>query len=649
LIFPQHPARTAICLWCGTSEAETIGGTINELKRRDERGDGATGSDDIEPGHPMIRKRAGRGAATTAETDAEQELVDDVEVTEEHGEAAESVHRVRLGELLLANGAVTETDIETALDEQARDSDRRLGSILVDLGALDQRRLTEALAEQHELPVADLRTTAPEPEALALLDPAIARSLQVLPLRITDDELTLVAAEPPSPGAKAKVAEECAREVRFVLAPPSDVRFAIDRWYRALADVGRFVDAFERAESDRAQAPDAVITVDEHSPVVQVVTLLLTQAARERASDVHIEPQHDSLRVRYRVDGALHEAQRLPVSMAPALASRIKIMADMNIVERRRPQDGQFVLTVDDRSLDVRVACSPTIWGEKTVMRLLDRSRSLLKLHELGMRRETAEEFSRLIRSPFGMVICAGPTGSGKTTTLYAALNEINDPAENITTIEDPVEYVLPSINQIQINEAADITFAGGLKAILRQDPDIILVGEMRDVETTRIAVQSALTGHLVLSSIHATDAPGALQRFLDMGIESFLVASSVLAVVGQRLVRRICLHCRVTYQPSVQEIAFYEEAGGRPRKEFVKGEGCNFCAHTGYSDRLGVYELLIITEEIRDLILHNAMHEKYRAVAISQGMRTLRDEGVSLVENDVTTIGEVVRRIYVL
>jgi type IV pilus assembly protein PilB len=282
------------------------------------------------------------------------------------------------------------------------------------------------------------------------------------------------------------------------------------------------------------------------------------------------------------------------------------------------------------------------------VLRLLDKRRSLLDVSRLGMAPDTSAEFSKLIRSPFGMVICAGPTGSGKTTTLYAALTEINDPSRNITTIEDPVEYVVPSINQIQINEQAGITFAGGLKSILRQDPDIILVGEIRDVETARIAVQSALTGHFVLSSLHATDATSGLHRFIDMGIESFLIASSVIAIVAQRLVRRICRHCREPYEPTVDELALYERWGGTPKEQFIHGAGCNFCAQTGYLDRVGVYELLRISEELRELIVKEASQDELAARAKYEGMRTLRDEGLRLIEEDVTTIAEILRTIYV-
>jgi type IV pilus assembly protein PilB len=513
---------------------------------------------------------------------------------------------------------------------------------------VDARSVSEAVAAQYGLPVVDLRLIKPDVEALELVSASTARSRHVLPIELDGERLVVAVDRVPTASLRDQLTAESEREVSFVLTPESELVRAIDASYRALADVGDLVTAFERGEAARVPTSTvSTVTVDENAPVVQVVTRILTQAVRERASDIHIEPQDDRVRVRFRVDGALHEPLHLPAAMAQALVSRLKIMAEMNIVERRRAQDGQFEFVVDDRTLDVRVATMATIWGEKAVLRLLDRSRSLLAVAELGMPTTTAEQFSRTIRSPFGMVICAGPTGSGKTTTLYAALNEIADPERNITTIEDPVEYVFTEVNQIQINETADVTFAGGLKAILRQDPDVILVGEMRDVETARIAIQSALTGHLVLSSLHATDAASALQRFLDMGIESFLVASSVVAVVGQRLVRRVCTACAEEYTPTAEELSFYEDSGGRSKGEFVHGAGCNFCAHTGYADRIGVFELLQVSSEIKQLVLENASHAKIQATAIEQGMRTMREEGVHLVEQDITTIAEVMRRIY--
>jgi type IV pilus assembly protein PilB len=356
------------------------------------------------------------------------------------------------------------------------------------------------------------------------------------------------------------------------------------------------------------------------------------------------------VRVRYRIDGALHEVLTLPAEMGPAVASRLKIMAGMNIVERRRPQDGQIATSIEGRDIDIRVATMGNVWGEKVVLRILDKGRTLFRLRDLGMPGPTHEAFAEMIRSPYGMVICAGPTGSGKTTTLYAALSEVNTVDKNVTTIEDPVEYLFPSINQIQINEQAGVTFATGLKSILRQDPDMILVGEMRDVETARIAVQSALTGHFVLSSLHATDAVSALYRFLDMGIESFLVASSVIGVVGQRLVRKMCTYCRVRYEPTPEEHAFYEEVGGRDKREFWVGEGCSFCSRTGYCDRVGVYELLTVTEEMREMLVQeHPSHDDMRRLAIKQGLVPLREGGAALVEQDVTTIAEIVRSIYMI
>jgi type IV pilus assembly protein PilB len=415
--------------------------------------------------------------------------------------------------------------------------------------------------------------------------------------------------------------------------------------------VDRLVQAFEEVETTRKREADAAVAeaVDDTAPVVQVVARILTQAKRDRASDVHIEPSQDVVRVRFRIDGALKEILMLPSTMGLGLVSRIKIMAGMNIVERRRPQDGQLTTDIDGVSTDVRVATAATIWGEKCVLRILDKNRSVLRLGELGMPTDTHETYSRLTRAPFGMVLCAGPTGSGKTTTLYATLTEVTDPSRNIMTIEDPVEFIFPSINQIQTNEQAGLTFATGLKSILRQDPDVILVGEIRDVETARIAVQSALTGHFVLSSLHATDSVSALHRFLDMGIESFLIASSVLAIVGQRLVRRICPSCKTRYTPTDEELSFYEESGGPVKQDFYHGSGCNFCGNTGYQDRIGVYELLLMTPEIKRLIVGWATQDELRRLAQKQGMRTLREEAISLVAQDITTISEVIRSIYAL
>ena len=530
---------------------------------------------------------------------------------------------------------------------QQTPSGPRIGRLLVDLGALDERDLAIVLAEQSGLEVADLRRERPDPGAVAALPEAVARTIGAVPLR-RDGPLLEVAVADPSDHIRNLLCEQTGLDVRLLVAPVSEVLRVIDNTYRAVSAIESHIQAFAATGAlRRTAAPLQRAAATDDAPVVQIVNLIITQGLRDRASDVHVEPQDRRVRIRFRIDGALHDVLAVPSEMGPAVVSRIKIQAGMNIVERRRPQDGQFATEVDGRALDVRVSSAPTIWGEKVVMRLLDKSRPLYKAADLGMPADIHGSFSKLVRSPFGMVLCVGPTGSGKTTTLYATLGEINSTERNIMTIEDPVEYILPSINQIQINEQSGVTFADGLKAILRQDPDIILVGEIRDPETARIAVQSALTGHLVLSSLHATDTAAALHRFLDMGIEAFLVASSVVGVVGQRLVRRICPSCKAPYKPTAEELAFYEQSGGRHKARFWMGEGCNFCASTGYQDRIGVYELLRITPEIKRLIVGWATQEEIRRLAISQGMRTLEEEALSLVNHDVTTISEVIRGIY--
>ena len=554
----------------------------------------------------------------------------------------------RLGDLLTKRTSVTHKQVAEALLQQSA-SGKPLGRLLVELGGLSDRELATVLAEQMQLAVVDLSQEQPEAEAITSLPEALARAQTVVPMMKTDGTLVVAVAEP-SQQLHQQLLAAAGMPVAMVVAPATDIRRAIDSSYRALTDIDAHVLAFQKAEAGRAKA--AVKTAEavahsEDAPVVQLVNKILVQALRDRASDVHLEPQDDRLRVRFRIDGALHDVLALPTDIGPALTSRVKILAGMNIVERRRPQDGQIAMDIDGRDVDVRVATVGVHWGEKIVMRILDKSRSLYKLGDLGMPRDTHDEFSKLIRAPFGMVICAGPTGSGKTTTLYASISELNDSQRNIMTIEDPVEYVFPSINQIQTNEQAGLTFSTGLKSILRQDPDIILVGESRDVDTARIAVQSALTGHFVLSSLHATDAVAALHRFLDMGIESFLIASSVVAVVGQRLVRRICPSCKTAYKPTADELAFYAEAGGKPKRTWYQGEGCHLCAGTGYQDRIGVYELLKVTPEIKRLVVGWATQDELRRMAVSQGMRTLQDEALTLIENNTTTIAEVVRSIY--
>jgi type IV pilus assembly protein PilB len=581
--------------------------------------DGRDGADDIQSS-PVVQSSLSSSAGPNSSNDSVAQK-----------------QNLRLGDQLLASNLITDAQLQKALEMQ-RDSGGLLGEVLVSTGALSEQALAHALASFFGFDVANLRRDNVDPMMISFLPEEVAREYEAFPVRMEDDSLFIAVAEP-SEELRNALSKASGKSVKLLIAPLSDVRWAIDSNYRALGSVAQLVQVFESVEGSRKRNVDSAEPeiVAEDAPVVQVVDRILTQAMRDRASDVHIEPSDDIVRVRFRIDGALKEILQLPAAIGPGLVSRIKIMANMNIVERRRPQDGQLTINIDGKEVDVRVATTATIMGESCVMRLLDKTRSVLRLNDLGMPVDTHEAYSKIVRAPFGMVLCAGPTGSGKTTTLYATLSEVSNPTLNIMTIEDPVEYVFPSINQIQTNEQAGLTFATGLRSILRQDPDVILVGEIRDVETTRVAVQSALTGHFVVSSLHATDSVSALHRFLDMGIESFLIASSVLAVVGQRLLRRICPSCKAPYQPSDEELVFYEESGGPAKTEFFQGTGCNFCTHTGYKDRIGIYELLIMTPE------------ELRNMAVKQGMRTLRQEAVNLVNQDITSISEVIRSVYTL
>ena len=557
-----------------------------------------------------------------------------------------------LGALLIERGDLSGQQLRDALGSQTSGG-KRLGEILVELGVISERVLSSALAEQVGLEAVDISRARPDIAIVGLLTEEQARTLGVLPLRKVGGRIEVAIGDPLDRELQAKLIALLHTPVRLLVAPPADVAYAIERAYLNQAEISGALKEFEQRSEERGRHVGTTgpeVEVDANAPIVKVVNLIFEQAVRDRASDVHIEPQQERVRVRVRTDGALHEVLSLPVSMATPLVSRIKVMADMNIVERRRPQDGQIELTVDGHDLDVRVSTTATVFGEKCVMRLLDRTRALLTLGQLGMSNETYAEYDRLIKSPYGMVICAGPTGSGKTTTLYATLAEIDREEINIMTIEDPVEYVFPSINQIQINALAGVTFATGLRSILRQDPDAILVGEIRDIDTARIAVQAAMTGHFVMSSLHATDATSALHRFMDMGIEPFLIASSLLGVVGQRLIRKVCAVCVSSYTPSAEERAFYDLSGGRPDKfDFVRGQGCSVCGQTGYYDRVGIYEVLPITDDLKGLIVAQGSLASLREAAATLGMRTLRDQAVDLVESNVTTIAEVLRTVYVL
>jgi len=523
------------------------------------------------------------------------------------------------------------------------------GNILLTKYGVGRAEFTIALAKATGVPAADTKGVELDSELAHRIDETLARRFHIVPIGEVNGKL-LVFSSHPTESLRSEAESVAKQSFEWRACDPKTVTSYIEQMWRSDADIGRLVATFETSDAQVALAEEKAseISLDDQAPVVQLVNRIVGQALRDRASDIHVEPLDGSLRVRFRIDGQLVEAVALPSTAHKPLVSRLKIMSGMNIVETRAPQDGQFSTTVDGHPLDVRVATVATVFGEKVVMRLLDKSKSMVGLGELGMPRETYAQYSKIVHAPFGMVICAGPTGAGKTTTLYATLQEINDSGKNVTTIEDPVEYVFSGINQVQTNERAGLTFASGLKALLRQDPDVILVGEVRDADTARIAVQSALTGHMVLSSLHGNDSVAAVHRLLDMGIEAFLVASAVVAVVSQRLLRRICDNCKEPYEPTADELTVYRQhSGGSDKQTFYRGVGCSYCANTGYRERIGVYELLRVTPELRRLIVGWATTEELRRLAVAQGMRTMLREAMQLVEDDMTTIPEVVKTLF--
>ena len=556
----------------------------------------------------------------------------------------------RMGDLLLKAGLITEGQLDGALAAQG-ERRKRLGEILREDGFLDEVELAAVLAVQLDTPLVDLRERPSDNAAMRALGESDARRLWVMPLAFLgpDDANLLVATDDPSNRLFLDEVEQIVgRRVVPLLALRSEIEDAIRHRYRVTGDLEAQVSAFTSTRPTATLAPTRTLTPRleglQDAPVVQIVNLLVAQALRDRASDLHIEPHANGLRIRARVDGILRDVTELPADLAPGLVSRIKILAELNIVEKQRAQDGQISIDVDGRNVDIRVATMRTIWGEKVVMRLLDRDRAVLRLTQLGVSADVRPVYQRLLASRYGMVIVAGPTGSGKTTTLYASINELDRAALNVTTIEDPVEYTFENVNQTQVNAAAQLTFAPGLRAILRQDPDVILVGEMRDRETAEIAVQASMTGHLVLSSMHATDAVSALFRLLEMGVEPFLVSASVTGVIGQRLMRRVCSHCRIEIEPTAEELGLYEAAGLTPIGHVYLGRGCTYCGGTGYLDRIGAYELLRVTPEIRRLVAANAHYDEIRTQALADGMVPMRTDALLKAAAGVTTVSEALR-----
>ena len=546
-----------------------------------------------------------------------------------------------LRQVLVETGLVTSEQLKEIGSQKGRP---KLGELLVERGIITPEELAMVLGLQLGLPYVDLNTHQIQPEALKMIPESMARKHNVLPLEISDDALRVAMADADDVLTLEALSIQTHMRIEPVVAIPEEIRKAIDRTYKSFGEIERQfrLDA-EPAPVAKEKASEGAIS---EAPAVRALDLIINEAIKNRASDIHVEPKEDRLRLRYRIDGVMHEIMSLPRSAHAPLVSRLKILANMNIADHR-PQDGQFSIRAKGREVDVRVATISTAYGEMGVLRILDKSFALLELTELGFSPDNLKQYDRMLKSPFGMILVSGPTGSGKTTTLYASLNSFDRKGRNIITIEDPVEYRLKEINQIQVNPRAGLTFAGGLRAIMRHDPDVILVGEIRDSETAQIAVQAALTGHLVLASVHANDAVGVLSRLLDLGVEPFLVCSALVGVVAQRMLRRVCPHCqKPTTAPIEAQLAYSKELG-EERTEFFYGKGCNACTNTGYLGRIACFEMLGVTDEIRKLLLTGASEAQIRAQAKEEGTTSMWHEGMLKVKSGVTTPCEVLRNVF--
>jgi len=491
----------------------------------------------------------------------------------------------------------------------------------------------------------NLRKQFPQPDAIRLIPEDMARKYDAIPVELKGNTLLIAMANPSDIIALEAMANQSRMRIDSKYATSEEILEAIDFNYKAYDEIEKKVADISFNEEERFGNIRLTTTTD--APVAQALVLIIDEAVKARASDVHIQPQEDKLRVRYRIDGTLQDALGLPLAIAVPLLSRIKVLANMNIADRHRPQDGQFSVEAKGRLLDIRVATTPTVYGEMAAMRLLYKARATMTLPELGFSNESLLIYEKMIKVPYGMILVSGPTGAGKTTTLYASINCLDRVGRNIITIEDPVEYRFTNINQIQVNTKAGMTFASGLRSILRLDPNVILVGEIRDAETANIAVQSALTGHLVLSSIHANDAVGVVFRLLDLGIDPFLVASSLAGIVAQRMVRRVCPECARPVKVSLVEQMTYTKETKNERTEFLYGNGCPACANTGYLGRMGIFEILTMTDNIRTLLIKGTSSAELKAQALKEGMVTLLRDGMLKVKSNQTTPSEVLRNAY--
>jgi len=543
-------------------------------------------------------------------------------------------------------GIITKEQLDDALKHQNKQSSGKglLGNTLVKLGYCKEEDIARVVALQNDVPYISLDSYRIDEAATSLITPEIAQRYSALPIGFRDGKLVVAMKHPYDIIAIDDLCIYTGYDVQPVVCPDSELEAAIERYSRTNANIEQ---AEPEEEVDIEETPSEMDDSAE-KPAVQLANLIFSQAIRAGASDIHIEPQEKSMRVRFRIDGVLHDAMQPPKRLHPSLVSRIKVMANMDIADRRIPQDGRISLKLEDKVVDVRVATLPTAYGEKVTMRLLDRSAKLITLEELGFPPFELEKYRKLVHLPYGFILVTGPTGSGKSTTLYATLAAINTVEKNIITVEDPIEYRLEGLNQVQVNVRAGLTFASGLRSILRSDPDIIMIGEIRDEETARIAVESALTGHLVFSTLHTNDAAGAITRLSDMGIEPFLTASSLVGVVAQRLARVLCPNCKEPYEITRDELLSnvpdFPLEDGEEKLTLYRPKGCFRCSNTGFKGRIGIYELLTMNEEIRRLVLQRASTAEINKAAVSMGMVTLRQDGLHKVKQGITSIEEIMR-----
>jgi type IV pilus assembly protein PilB len=561
----------------------------------------------------------------------------------------------RLGDLLVADGLLTAEQLKKALAEQ-KGSPEKLGSVLIRLNFVNEDQLIGFLSRQYGVPSITLGQLDIDPDVLKLVPAPIARKYEVIPVRRMGNSLALAMADPTNVFALDDISFMTNLQVLPLVASQTAIKKAVDRNYESkteaistvLSDMQTDLANVEVVEEGEEGAKVDVFELKEsadEAPVVKLVNMVLVDAIQKGASDIHFESYEKIFRIRFRMDGVLHEMLAPPKRLESAILSRLKIMSNLDIAERRLPQDGRIKLRYNNREIDFRVSTLPTIFGEKAVLRILDKEALKLDMTQLGFDEWSLEKFSAAIHQPYGMVLITGPTGSGKTTTLYSGIHTINSPDVNIMTAEDPVEYNLKGVNQVQINEGVGRTFAAALRSFLRQDPDVILVGETRDLETAQISIRAALTGHLVFSTLHTNDCPSTIARLLDMGIPSFLVASSLLLVLAQRLGRKVCKQCREPYDADEESLVQYGHVPtGKGKLQFYKGKGCATCNFTGMKGRVAIYEVMPVGEELRSAILKNASTAELRSIAESAGMRSLRQAGLMKVIEGTTTIEEVLR-----